>query len=86
MWSFRVVVVRPTTHAQRSAARTTVDAIDCAVWRGRARRSVAAWSADDIVEVYGELRRRFFQTEGRRVSRLEVEVVRGRLIRRAGCG
>ncbi len=50
--------------AGRSRSRQTVDALECAAWSARARRSVAAWAADDVVEVVGSLRRRFFRAGG----------------------
>jgi single-strand DNA-binding protein len=78
VWLFRVVVPR----GGRARSRQTVDALECAVWGGRVRRSVATWRAGDVVAVRGALRRRFFQTGGGTASRVEVEVDSGRLIRR----
>jgi single-strand DNA-binding protein len=80
VWSFRVVVPRPES---RSGPRTQVDAVDCCVWSGRVRRSVAGWRVDDVVEVSGAIRRRFFRTSQGAASRFEVEVSAGRVIRRA---
>jgi len=82
MWTFRLVVARG------AAARTrqSVDTLDCAVWGGRVRSSVATWSADDVVEVEGAVRRRFFSTGGGPASRVEIEVGSGRIIRRARTG
>lgn len=82
VWTFRVVVPRPRV----SGARQTVDAIECVVWRGRVRRSVTTWSADDVVEVSGALRRRFYSSGGASISRVEIEVSGGRVIRRAESG
>jgi single-strand DNA-binding protein len=82
VWTFRIVVPRPAD--DRGGSRQTVDALQCAVWAGRVRRSVAAWAVDDVVEVNGSLRRRFFRAGGAAASWFEVEVNRGRLIRRAG--
>lgn len=79
--TFRVVVTRGVDGRTRS--RQNVDVIDCAVWQGRLRRSVARWRADDVVEVTGALRRRFFRAAGATASRVEVEVAGARLIRRA---
>lgn len=84
VWTFRVIVPRAAT--QRTAARPGVDALECAAWRGRVRRSVAGWSAGDVVEVSGSLRRRFFHAGGAAASRVEVDVAAGRLIRRAATG
>ena len=79
--TFRVVVPRPAP-----SGRSTVDALECAAWSSRARRSVATWKPDDVVEVIGAVRRRFFRTAGGAASRVEVEVSRGKVIRRAGSG
>jgi single-strand DNA-binding protein len=80
LWSFRVVVPRP---ADAARSRHQVDAVDCCVWSGRVRRSVASWRVDDVVEVTGSVRRRFFRTAHGAASRFEVEVATGKLIRRA---
>lgn len=77
LWTFRVVVPRD------RGRPGGVDALDCAAWSGRTRRSVAAWSAGDTVEVTGAVRRRFFRAGGAPASRVEVEMTGGRLIRRA---
>jgi single-strand DNA-binding protein len=78
IWTFRLVVPRET------GGRPGVDWVDCTVWSGRLRRSVASWGQGDVVAVSGALRRRFFRVAGRPQSRVEVEAVAGRLIRRAG--
>lgn len=79
MWTFRVVVRRPTLQRQ---SRQSVDALDCVVWSSRMRRAVARWHEGDVVEVEGSLRRRFLRG-GAAVSRYEVEVLTGRRVRRA---
>ncbi|MBZ5740728.1 single-stranded DNA-binding protein [Nocardioides mangrovi] len=81
VWTFRVVVPRPP-----GAGRTTVDALECAAWTARARRSVASWRPDDVVEVCGAIRRRFFRSGAGAASRVEVEMTSGRVIRRAASG
>lgn len=78
IWTFRIVVPRD------ADGRPGVDWVDCAVWSGRLRRSVAVWGEGDVVEVSGALRRRFFRVGGRAESRVEIEACAGRLIRRAG--
>lgn len=83
LWTFRLVVARP---QGRRRGRATVDALECAVWGGRVRRSVSGWATGDVVEVHGALRRRFFRTGAGAASRVEVEVGSGRLIRRAASG
>lgn len=83
IWTFRVVVARDRSTGR---SRQTVDAIECAAWSSRARRSVRSWSADDVVEVVGALHRRFFRAGGAVSSRVEVEMASGRIIRRAANG
>lgn len=79
VWTFRVVVPRP----EGGRSRQQVDALECAAWSGRARRSAGAWQEGDVVEVVGAVRRRFFRAAGGAASRVEVEMLRGRVIRRA---
>src|SRR5262245_15080070 len=67
----RLVVSRP---PGTTTSRQQVDALECAVWSGRAKRSVGGWKADDVVEVTGAVRRRFFRTASGAASRVEVEV------------
>ena len=83
VWTLRVVVPRT---GERHGSRASVDALECAVWTGRVRRSVATWRVGDVVEVSGQLRRRFFRAGGAAASRVEVEVTAGRIIRRAASG
>jgi single-strand DNA-binding protein len=71
LWTFRLVV-------ERSGA--------CAVWAGRAKRSVPTWSEGDLVEVTGAIRRRFYAAGAAKVSRYQIEVDSGRVIRRAASG
>lgn len=80
--TFRVVVARPEGQKSKQA----VDSLNCAAWAARLQRSVATWTEGDVVEVSGALRRRFFRGEGGPSSRVEVEVTRGRIIRRAASG
>ena len=77
VWVFRLVVPRAAPRG-----RTTVDTIECAVWRGRARRTVAGLAAGDQVCVSGALRRRFFKAGAGSASRVEVEVDSLRVLRR----
>ena len=79
MWTFMLVVPRP----EGGRSRQKIDALDCAVWGGRVRASVAGWAADDVVEVTGALRKRFFTGSNGQASRVEVEVASGRMVRRA---
>lgn len=82
LWCFRVVVPR----AQAShSGRSLVDALECVAWTKRSQRSVSGWRTGDTVSVTGSLRRRFFGTGAVRQSRVEVEMLRGKIIRRADC-
>ena len=80
--TLRVSVPRepsPMTQGSRQQA----DWVDCSVWGARPRRSVARWRAGDVVEVRGALRRRFYRGGDGTATRLEVEVLGGRLVARA---
>ncbi len=83
LWTFRLVVDR-----SRGSARPghQLDTLDCAVWGGRVKRSVPSWGAGDLVEVTGAIRRRFYAAGAAKVSRYQVEVSGGRIIRRATSG
>ncbi|MBM7506396.1 single-strand DNA-binding protein [Nocardioides salarius] len=85
LWTFRVVVGRPPRPAQADGRgpRGAVDAIECAVWDARVRRSVERWHAGDVVAVEGAVRRRFFRSGAGTASRVEIEVRSGRRLRRA---
>jgi single-strand DNA-binding protein len=80
--SFRVVVRRPDGKRRRPGS-PTVDALECAAWRGDVRRVVRAWSAGDVVEVTGALRRRFWRSGGRPASVWQIEVSKARRLARA---
>jgi single-strand DNA-binding protein len=82
--SFRVSVVRAKT-PMSSGSKQTSDWVDCVAWGTRPRKSAQTWRVGDTVEVEGALRRRFFGARGAGVStRLEIEVLKGRLVARAG--
>ena len=74
----RVVVPRST-----DGGVGRVDTIDVACWSARTRRSARALKAQDLVEVAGALRRRFFRTGTVTVSRYEVEALSLKRIRPA---
>jgi single-strand DNA-binding protein len=59
------------------------DTIDCAAFRGDLRRKLRGWTAGDVVEVDGSLRRRFFRAGGASASRYEVELRGASRVRRA---
>ena len=83
IWTFRVVVPRAPAEVR---PHQSVDALECVVWAGRVKRSVRGWHAGDVVEVSGQLRRRFFRSGGTVASRVEVQVTAGQLIRRGANG
>src|SRR3954451_6062716 len=83
VWTFRLIVPRPEGAAR---SRQSVDALECAAWSGRVRRSVSSWCAGDVVEVSGAVHRRFFRAGGAAASRVEIEVSAARVIRRAASG
>ena len=86
LWTFRITVGRPPGKGPGREKAQRSDSLDCAVWSGRPRRTVATWSKGDLVEVTGSVRKRFFQAGGTTASRVEVEVSRARVIRRAATG
>jgi single-strand DNA-binding protein len=85
--TFRVIVERTSrrqgrqTRISRGAESPSsggsprrVDTIDCATWTRREQRRVEKWRPGDVVEVQGQLRRRFRRSDSGPVSRVEVEV------------
>lgn len=83
--TWRLVVERdPGRRPPEGVRATTVDTFDCVAWTADARRRASKLLADDVVEVQGALRRRFWRAGGAAASRCEVEArsVR-RLSRRA---
>jgi single-strand DNA-binding protein len=85
VWNLRVAVQR-SAGPRGQKPRQRVDSLECAVWGGRLKGRVSSWRSGDVVEVEGALRRRFFQAGGSAASRVEVELTRGRIIRRAESG
>lgn len=89
--TFHVVVDRATTGRPRgrpksgrgsgSATTDGVDALACAAWSARARRTVRGLEPGAWVEVDGTLRRRFRRGAAPPVSFYEVEVARVRRLR-----
>ena len=80
---WRVVVDRPPPGRPASdGPRRTVDALDCVAWTAAARRSALACQVDDVIEVQGALRRRFWRAGGGAASRCEVEALKVRRVQR----
>lgn len=79
----RLVTVRVVV-AREGDGRAASDWFDCVVWTARCQRQVLGWHEGDQVEVRGALRRRFFRSgAGETVTRLDVEVQGGKVLRRA---
>jgi single-strand DNA-binding protein len=77
--TLRLVVPRTTP----GPGRATSDWVDCTVWQPALHGRLAGWRAGDQVEVRGALRRRFYRAAGATGTRLEVEVLGGRMLRRS---
>jgi single-strand DNA-binding protein len=75
--------VRRETPPMTEGSRQTADWVDCAAWGRKVRRTVSGWRAGDLVEVEGALRRRFYRGGTGTATRLEVEVLSGRVVSRA---
>ncbi|MEI8066093.1 MAG: single-stranded DNA-binding protein [Actinomycetes bacterium] len=66
---FRIVVDR----AKPRSKKREVDVLEIAVWSARLRRRALALQEGQIVEVFGELRRRFWKGSAGVASRWQVE-------------
>ncbi|MEI6404841.1 MAG: single-stranded DNA-binding protein [Actinomycetes bacterium] len=66
---FRIVVprIKPTT-------RTTVDTIDLVAFKPAIQKRAHSLDIDDVVEIEGALRRRFWKAGASVASRVEVEM------------
>lgn len=82
VWLVKVSVPRGPVRRGKQAG----DLVECAVWEPRLQRAVAKRKEGDVVEVEGAVRRRFFRAAGVTASRVEVEVSRFRVSRRARSG
>jgi len=81
--TWRVVVGRPPGRRPPEGVRAvTVDTLDCVAWTASARRAASALLADDVVEVTGAVRRRFWRAGAGAASRCEVEVTTVRRVSR----
>ena len=80
--TLRLSVPRETS-PMTEGSRQTSDWVDCAAWGRKVRRTVSGWRAGDLVEVEGALRRRFYRGEAGTATRLEVELLSGRVLSRA---
>lgn len=76
------VIVRRSPRARRRS-RVPVDAFECVGWTQRVQRSMTRLRPDDVVEIDGELRRRFRRVAGAPVSTVEIELTSCRTLSRA---
>lgn len=76
------IIIRRSKRARRKS-RITVDAFECVAWTRKLQRTLASLRPEDVVEVEGELRRRFRRVSGSPVSRVEVELLTCRMVERA---
>ncbi|HEX7717513.1 MAG TPA: single-stranded DNA-binding protein [Marmoricola sp.] len=80
--SFRLVLARERT-PMTAASRQPSDWVECSAWGGRVRKQAGGWRDGDRVEVRGSLRRRFYRAGDQARTSVEVEMLAGRLVRRA---
>ncbi len=74
--SWRLVVGRDNRGVSASGRQLpTVDTIDCVAFKAGVRRTAARWAGGEVIEVRGELRRRFWRGAQGAASRCEVEVL-----------
>lgn len=81
--TWRLIVARPATRKPPEGVRSpTVDTLDCVAWTPGLRRIARGLQPDDVVEVQGSLRRRFWRAGAGTASRYEVEASAVRRLRR----
>lgn len=83
--SFRLVLARERT-PMTASSKVSSDWIECSAWGARVRKQAQSWHDGDQVEVRGALRRRYFRVGGPSNSSVAVEMLAGRLLRRAALG
>lgn len=79
---FRLVLGRERT-PMTSSSKQVSDWVECSAWGARVRKQAGSWRDGDQVEVRGSLRRRYFRAGDQPRTSLEVEMLGGRLVRRA---
>jgi len=80
--SFRLVVARERT-PMTASSKATSDWVECTAWGARVRKQAGSWHDGDRVEVRGALRRRYSRAASAARTSVEVEMLAGRLVRRA---
>lgn len=81
----RLSVPRDPTPMTRGS-RQPVDWVDCSAWGAAQRRTASRWREGDLVEVVGALRRRSSRGPQGFSTRIEVEILGGRVLQRADHG
>jgi single-strand DNA-binding protein len=80
--SFRLVLARERT-PMTASSKVVSDWVECSAWGARVRKQASGWHDGDQVEVRGALRRRYYRGGDQSRSSVEVEMLGGRLVRRA---
>ena len=80
--SFRLVLARART-PMTASSKVVSDWVECSAWGARVRKQAAGWHDGDHVEVRGAPRRRYYRAGEQSRSSVEVEMLGGRLVRRA---
>jgi single-strand DNA-binding protein len=81
--TWRLVVDRgPGRRPPEGVRATTVDTLECVAWTASLRRTALTLLPDDVVEVQGSLRRRFWRAGTGAASRCEVEAAALRRLNR----
>jgi single-strand DNA-binding protein len=80
--SFRLVLARERT-PMTASSKVVSDWVECSAWGARVRKQASGWHDGDQVEARGALRRRYYRAGDRSRSSVEVEMLGGRLVRRA---
>ena len=71
---FRMVVPRVVGAKEQPKSKATVDTIDCVAFKAVVQRKARSLSIGDVIELEGQLRRRFWKAGAGVASRVEVEV------------
>ncbi|MDQ3591764.1 MAG: single-stranded DNA-binding protein [Actinomycetota bacterium] len=79
-----IVTARLVVRRRAAAVRPhqSVDTLDCLAWSARGRRALLSWEPGSLVEVEGAVRRRFWRGPTGPSSRVEIDVVTARRLRR----
>jgi single-strand DNA-binding protein len=80
--AFRVVLARERT-PMTASSKVVSDWVECSAWGARVRKQAESWRDGDHVEVRGALRRRYYRVGESSRTSVEVEMLGGRLVRRA---